>query len=186
MYFLEQFKHRTTCEPKELVRSCQHLDPEVGYSLAKNLMKDQFGNEFKVAAAYMDKALSWPSIKTEDAQGLYAYSLFLRSCCNLIDDISYMQELNMPSNMRTVVMKLPLKLRERWRERACEIMDLIQGRANFSHLVDFIERHAKMVSDPVFGCIQDKQQNASKPRKILRGTSFATNVVASVPVKIMH
>ncbi len=90
----------------------------------------------------------------------------------------------MPSNMRTVVMRT-LKLRERWRERACEIMDLIQGRANFSHLVDFIERHAKMVSDPVFGCIQDKQQNASKPRKN-SGTSFATNVVASVPVKTMH
>lgn len=85
----------------------------------------------------MDKALGWCLIKTEDAQGLYAYSLFLRSCCNLIGDISYMQELSMPSNMRTVVMKLPFKLRERWRERACEIMDLIKGRANFLHLVDF-------------------------------------------------
>lgn len=180
LYFLEQF---TTGQPKELVRSCQHLDPEIGYPLAKNLLKEQFGNDFKIAAAYMDKALGWPLLKAEDAQGLYAYSLFLRSCCNLLNDISFMQELNMPSNMRTVVMKLPFKLRERWREKACEIMDLIQARPNFSHLVDFIERHAKIVSDPVFGCIQDKQQVASKAGKVFKGNSFATNVVASVPVK---
>jgi len=144
LYFLEQF---TTGQPKVLVQSCQHLDPEVCYVEAKKLLKEQFGDEFQIAAAYMEKALSWPSLRTEDAQGLHAYSLFLRACSNIIDNISYMQELNMPSNMRTVVMKLPFKLRERWRERACEIMELNQGRANFSQIVDFIERQAKIASD---------------------------------------
>lgn len=43
-----------------------------------------------------------------------------------------------------------------------------------------------MVSDPVFRCIQEKQQSASKPSKIFKGNSFATNVVASVPVKNMQ
>lgn len=171
LYFLEQF---TTGQPRVLVQSCQHLDPEVGYLLAKKLLQEQFGDEFQIAAAYMERALSWPSLRTEDAQGLHAYSLFLHACCNIIDNISYMQELNMPSNMRTVVMKLPFKLRERWRERACEIMELNQGRAKFSHIVDFIERQAKMASDPVFGCIQDKQPSAVS--RTFKGNSFATNV----------
>ncbi len=78
LYFLEQF---TSGQSRELVQSCQHLDPEVGYSLAKKLLKEQFGNEFKIAAAYMEKVLSWPSLKNEDAQGLHAYSLF--SACML-------------------------------------------------------------------------------------------------------
>jgi len=171
LYFLEQF---TTGQPKVLVQSCQHLDPEVCYVEAKKLLKEQFGDEFQIAAAYMEKALSWPSLRTEDAQGLHAYSLFLRACSNIIDNISYMQELNMPSNMRTVVMKLPFKLRERWRERACEIMELNQGRAKFSHIVDFIKRQAKMASDPVFGCIHDKQPSATS--RTFKGNSFATNV----------
>ncbi len=176
LYFLEQF---TSGQSRELVQSCQHLDPEVGYSLAKKLLKEQFGNEFKIAAAYMEKVLSWPSLKNEDAQGLHAYSLFLRACCNIIADNSYMQELNMPNNMRTVVMKLPFKLRERWREKACEIIELNQGRAKFSDIVDFIERQAKMASDPVFGCIQDKQPSSVKPNKTFKGNSFATNVTTS-------
>ncbi|KAI7802965.1 hypothetical protein IRJ41_000792, partial [Triplophysa rosa] len=178
LYFLEQF---TSGQPKELVQSCQHLDPDVGYSLAKKLLKEQFGSECKIADAYMEKALSWPSLKNEDAQGLQAYSLFLCACCNIIDDNSYMQELNMPNNMRTVVMKLPFKLRERWREKACEIMELKQGRAKFSDIVDFIERHAKMALDPVFGHILDKQPNAVKSNKTIKGNIFATNVVAAGP-----
>ena len=55
LYFLEQ---DTKGQAKELVRSCQHINPERGYAKAKALLKEQFGNEQKVASAYMDKALS--------------------------------------------------------------------------------------------------------------------------------
>ncbi|KAI7814202.1 hypothetical protein IRJ41_010024 [Triplophysa rosa] len=173
--FMRAFEHgvenRTSCKKDclELVRSCQHLAPDVGYSLAKRILREQFGDEYKIATAYMEKVLGWPLIKTEDAQGLYAYSLFLRACCNIINDVSYMQELNLPSNMRTVVSKLPFKLRERWRERACEIMEL--------------NKSTKMASDPVFGCIQDKQQSVAKTSvtKSTRGNSFTTSVVSSTP-----
>ncbi len=59
LYFLEQF---TRGQPRELVRSCQHMVPERGYALAKELLHEHFGNEFKVASAYTEKALAWPPI----------------------------------------------------------------------------------------------------------------------------
>lgn len=107
LYFLEQF---TRGHPNDLVCGCQHMDADRGYALAKDLLKEHFCNEFKVSTAYLEKALGWPASKSEDVQGLQANALFLHTCCNTMDDLSFMQELNMPSNMKVVVMKLPYKL----------------------------------------------------------------------------
>lgn len=76
LYFLEQ---HTKGHPRKLVRSCQHIEPERGYAKANALLKDQFGNEQKNASAYMERALSWPSIKNEDVKALQDYSFFLEA-----------------------------------------------------------------------------------------------------------
>lgn len=54
LHFLEQHKKG---HPKELVRSCQHIEPERGFLRAKALLKEQFSNEHKIASAYMARAL---------------------------------------------------------------------------------------------------------------------------------
>lgn len=50
LYYLEQF---TRGQPRELVRSCQHMDPDNGYTTAKQLLEEHFGNTYKIATAYM-------------------------------------------------------------------------------------------------------------------------------------
>lgn len=97
LYYLEQF---TRGQPRELVRSCQHVAPDHGYAQAKQLLQEHFGNEYKIATAYMEKVLAWPSIKSEDVNTLQAYSLFLRSCCNVMEKLQYTVQLDMASNMR--------------------------------------------------------------------------------------
>lgn len=118
LYYLEQF---TLGQPRELVRSCLHMTPEYGYAKAKQLLQEHFGCKYKTASAYIERALSWPIIKTEDVGALQAYSLFLRGFCNMMEELQYMQELDMPSNIRAIVGKLPFKLRERWRTLAFDI-----------------------------------------------------------------
>ncbi len=54
LHFLEQY---TRGQPKELVKSCQHMTPAQGYLRAKTLLKENFGNEVKIALSYMEKAL---------------------------------------------------------------------------------------------------------------------------------
>ena len=63
LYYLEQF---TRGQPRELVHSCQHIEPAQGYAHAKRLLHEHFGNEYKQAAAFMEKALAWHSIKSEE------------------------------------------------------------------------------------------------------------------------
>ncbi len=183
MYYLEQYTSR---EPQELVRSCEHMSADRGYHEARKLLQRQYGDELKIANAYMDKVLRWPQIKPEDGKSLSAYALFLIGCRNTMDDIEFMEEMNNPTNMRVVISKLPYRIREKWRTTAFEIHEAGRGPARFSHLVDFIDEQAKVALGPLFGNVIKGSQTikgkekATKERNIRktgqRGSTFATGV----------
>ncbi|KAK0137845.1 hypothetical protein N1851_005152 [Merluccius polli] len=181
LYYLEQY---TRGQPRDIVRSCLHMTADKGFAVAKKLLKEHFGNEFKITAAYMEKVTGWPSIKAEDPKALKAYGL-LRECSNAMDDLRYLEELNMPANIKILSQKLPYKLRDKWRTKACEILEKTGQRARFSDIVKYIERQVRITSDPVFGDIQDTSaviKGATKASKLqvkpqLRRNSFVTQVV---------
>ncbi len=50
------------------------MDPERGYAQAKALLQEHSGDEQMIAAAYMEKALTWAPIKSEDVKALQDYS----------------------------------------------------------------------------------------------------------------
>lgn len=184
LYFLEQF---TAGEPQELVRSCAHMPPSKGYYEAKRLLHKHYGDELQIASAYIDKALKWPQIKSDDGKALNAYAMFLVGCRNTMEDIEFLEEMDNPTNLRTVVSKLPFKMKERWRAEAYDIKERRGRRAKFADLVSYIDRQAKIVMDPLFGNIPDSRpttmgKTEQKERHLLkrevRGSSFATNVSA--------
>ncbi|KAK0131195.1 hypothetical protein N1851_034100 [Merluccius polli] len=151
LLFLIQY---TKGHAQDLVKSCQHMDANRGYRKARELLEKHFGNEYKISRAYIEKALSWPMIKSEDSRTLQDFALFMRSCCNAMENLEYMEELNTISNMRKISSKLPYKLRERWRVKACELQQRYT-RVRMTNLVSFIEKQATIVSDPAFGDIQE-------------------------------
>lgn len=87
-----------------------NMAPERGYGTAKTMLKQQFGEDYFVSAAYMEKVLGWPMIRYDDITALQDYALFLHWCCNSMANLQYMQELDMAANMRAVILKLPFKL----------------------------------------------------------------------------
>ena len=100
-----------------------------------------------------------------------------------------MQELDMPVNIRAIISKLPYKMREQWRTKAHHIMETTNFRACFSDLVTFLERHVSILSDPLFGDIQDPSSSAagiktltrfkSQPRIRAKGSVVATTVTST-------
>lgn len=164
------------------MRSCHHIESDRGYLRAKALLKEHYGNEQKVAAAYMERALVWPTIKTEDVKALQEYSLFLRGCCNVMEDVQYLNYLDTPTNMLEIIKKLPYKLRDRWRCHACDLQERYNKRAQFVDIANFVEKQVKILTDPVFGNIQDtavltKQiKHKPHPRSSIWENSFATTV----------
>lgn len=105
-----------------------------------------------------------------------------------MDELEYVQELDMPVNMRAILAKRPYKLREHWRSKAHDIMETTGYRAGFSDMVAFIERHVKILSDPFFGDLQDYSSSTTpfsqhQQRQQL-GTKIKRNVVASTVTSV--
>ncbi|KAJ8390520.1 hypothetical protein AAFF_G00103170 [Aldrovandia affinis] len=101
--------------------------------------------------------------------------MFLIGCRNTMEDIESLEEMDNPTNLRTVVSKLPYKMKEHWRAEAYNIKERRDRRAKFADLVSYIEHQAKIATDPLFGDIPDSRPTPAKKEK--RG-SFATNVSA--------
>lgn len=99
-----------------------------------------------------------------------------------------MQELDMPVNMRAIIGKLPFKVREQRRTMAHDIMKRTNHRVHFEDLVTFIERRVSILSDPLFGNIQDSPPDVagtktltrfkSQPRNRITGNIVATTVTS--------
>lgn len=54
LYFLERY---TKGLPKEIDRSCMNMTPDRGYRTAIAMLKQHFGDDHVVSAAYMEKVL---------------------------------------------------------------------------------------------------------------------------------
>lgn len=100
-----------------------------------------------------------------------------------------MEELETPSHLKTIISKLPFKLRHRWRTISCDVQDESKRPAKFKDLVEFVERQSRVLLDPFFGDIQDvtdgkgflKSTKRSAPQRppfqpASRGSSFAPAV----------
>lgn len=72
-----------------------------------------------------------------------------------MEELQYLEELNVPANMKILSQKFPYKLREKWRAKASDIFERTGQRACFPNIVNFIEKQVRLTSDPVFGNIQD-------------------------------
>ena len=188
IYYLEQF---TSGEPNDLVRSCMHMEPERGYEHARQLLKKKYGDEYKIGMAYIEKAMSWPAIKSEDSSALDSFSVFLTGCRNTMEDIDYMKEMDHPKNLKAVVSKLPYKLREKRRGVAYQVMEKQRRTVSFGDLTDFLEEQVRIITNPLFGNIKEemndrshiqaktiKSQTSSRTVKS-KGFSFATRVTVS-------
>lgn len=128
LYYLEQF---TTGQPRALVRSCMHMSPQTAYLEAKRQLEWNFGNRAKITSAFIDKALNWSVLKSDDAAALRAYTFFLRGCFNTMDEAGFIDELENSTNMRILVSKLPFRLREKWRLIVVDIAEKYDRRAKF-------------------------------------------------------
>lgn len=117
LQFLLQY---TSGQPHELVKSCIHMESSAGYAKAKEMLKEFYGDDYKIAEAYIKEALDWQTIKSEDGAALQSFALFLTGCFNTMTDISYMEDLDNTANIKALANKLPYKLKEAWRKSACD------------------------------------------------------------------
>lgn len=119
-------------------------------------------------------------MKNDDSKALNAYAMFLTGCRNIMEDVEFLEEMDNPTNLRTVISKLLYKTQERWRVEAFEFQEKRGKRARFADLMNFIDRQAKIAMDPLFGNISDNRvmtsgksdQRERYPAKRVSGKQF--------------
>ena len=166
---------------KQLVRGCRRNDPDLGYKEARRTLEREFGDENKIANAFLDRLNNWPNIKNEDRKAMQELNIYLKSCCNLMYDISSLNVLNSPSEIKKIVVKLPYKFRDRWRNRTLSVRNS-NGSISFSDFSDFVQECFDLLDQPIFGSIDDpkaEKSTSEKPKYDSKKKSFSTKVVAT-------
>jgi hypothetical protein len=161
LYYLEKY---TDAGPRELVRSCYGIDPDIAYRSALDQLNKHYGNEYKIADSYLVKIEKWPQIKDEDGKSFQDLSIYLTTCFNNMNSFASLNQLNSPKEIMNIVRKLPYKYREKWRSWAykvsCKYRQVI-----FKDLVDFIEQQSTIINMPVFSDIRDEPNSRTCPPK---------------------
>ena len=63
------------------------MNPEQGYTEARRLLKERYGQEYRIAAAHVRTLTEGPIIKSEDGNALLQFSVQLTSCTNTLKEI---------------------------------------------------------------------------------------------------
>ena len=118
LYYLIQY---TSGPVQDLMKSCLTMKNDEGYIEARKLLKDRYGQGYKIAAAH---ALTEGSpIKNEDGDALVKFSIQLTSCTNTLKEIGCLSKLDHPENLKKIIGRLPFGMRLKWRDAVDHIVE---------------------------------------------------------------
>ena len=103
------------------MRSCLTMNAKDGYREARRLLKERYGQDYKIASAYVDRATTGPPIRAERVDNLRKFSILITSCKNALKDIEYLRQLNNPDVLKKIVDRLPFDMKRKWHDIADDI-----------------------------------------------------------------
>ncbi|XP_071952433.1 uncharacterized protein [Antedon mediterranea] len=169
MAYLEQF---TTGEAQQIVIGYSYLEAEVGYPAAMKELKRRYGDPEVIANSYIKKLLSWAPIKANDPKALDEFSVFLMECKAATLCVGSLGVLEFSENIRMTMEKLPQYLHDRWRN-VVEVHRNQQRPIRFSDIVDFTQKEAKKLNDPVYGKTPVSRETTELQKNKRSNTTFS-------------
>ena len=147
LYYLDQ---HLTGPAKDTIGGCVYMNANDGYQEARRILKKEYGDPYKVATAFINKAQTWATIKSDDNTELKKFVAFLTKCSHAMKTITHMSVLNHSPNMQMVLKKVPMTLQNKWREHVVSRRKKGEE-ATFQHIVQFLQSAVDAADDPVFG-----------------------------------
>lgn len=164
LYYLIQY---TSGNVQELMRSCLTMAPQAGYKEARRLLKAKYGQNYKIATAYIERITNCPPIKSEDGEALQQFSIMLTSCKNTLKEIGYLNKIENPDNMHRIIEKLPFSLKQKWRDVADYITEVRKRDISIDDIATYVEKRARALNHPIFGKLSSGIRNDGR-RKLSR------------------
>ena len=128
LYYLVQY---TRGDVQDLMKSCLSMEPDAGSLEARRLLKERYGQGYKIATTLVDRLTNGPLITHEGGNALQKFSVQLTSCKNTLQEIGYLNKIENPKSLQKVVKRLPFLLRQKWRDVADDITNKAQREINW-------------------------------------------------------
>ena len=168
-YKLTRLLQYTTGAANEAINGCILIGGPAGYSQAKSILKERFGNPHLVSETVVRNLQFGKPVRSHED---------LRQLCDdaknakiVLTQLKIMNEVGPQSVLLDIVSRLQPYLQRRWQKRALEINDSKDAYPEFSDLCDFLSAASKHSSDPVYGFSYMKKDKAG-----IKSVSHVTNV----------
>ena len=137
-----------------------------GLYKAMRLLENRYGQPHIVTKACINAMVDRPTIANNDRAGLREFADRARTLYEALSSINALDEMNM-TNIAQMSRKLAITHQVKWRENVQRIREQ-KWNPNLIDLVEFIERRAEVVNDPIFGHVGEAQRPPTFPRKLDR------------------
>ena len=200
LYYLVQY---TSGHVKELMRSCLTMRDDLGYSEARRLLHERYGQSNRVATAIIQNMIHGPPIKGEDADALQQLSVQLTSGANTLIEIGHISKFDNPDNLRRIIERLPFRIGVQWRDEVDRIFQRERRDVNVQDIVVHpkstqqpaqstsdgaqvagVAANQEQVAAPILEVLPNQPSNSAANGFIDSSKSFSATGLAVVPVKV--
>ena len=170
-----------TGKAAKVIRPCALMHPEEGYAKARSLLVERFGNDYQISEAWICKVTEGPTIRPNNGEDIQDLADDLRGCTETLKAMNKLNDIDSRVRMVKIVKRLPLYLQSRWRKEAVDMLRNTGGYPGIEKLVEFLNKVANEINDPVFGMSHDQKKSSHKQEKIQsRGSSFNVHATHGV------
>ena len=146
---LNRLVNYTIGEAHDAIKSTLIMGGVSGYTEARKILKDRFGNDQVICQAVMLKLKSGKSVK--GAAQLNELSDELTNSNLILQKLSRKAEVDSQSFITEVVNRTEPYIRTKWRKKALDEKEKNAKYPSFGDLVAFIKLQASLASDPIYG-----------------------------------
>jgi len=138
-------------EALKVIKCCAVMGPSAGYAKARALLKERFGNDYKISEMWVKKVTEGPIVRHGEGHCLPELADDLRSCKETLEGMSKLEEIDTHRSMVKIVERLPQSLQSRWRKFVVKTLEATGRYPSIVKLTHFVSEAAREATDPVFG-----------------------------------
>ena len=155
---LARLMHLCKGKAGRAIRCCNLMDPEQGYARARRLLERRFGDSHTITELWIKKLNEGgPRVNLQE------YADELLDCYESLKALGALQEMDAQRNLLAMITRLPMHLQNKWQDHVFDLKSRENRRPTLKDVVEFVDRAAAIVSDPVYGSASIRSKRAEKP-----------------------
>ena len=161
---LNRLCHYCEGEALSVIQSCLVMEPQLGYTKARELLRERFGNDYRISEAWVRKLTEGPRVLPGERKAIQQLADDLQSCTLALRAMNQLEEIDTRRSLGVIVKRLPQYLQSKWRTTAVNNLEETGRYPGIEKLVQFLMKSAREANDPVYG-FKDTRERPNTPKK---------------------